>query len=177
VSRTVTWAISTGGTVDTARASVDLGRDCRLIQPGTDSDLALEKAARPTSVEVGERIEYTITIRNRTSIAAFAPVVVDRPLDRRVQLLSAGSPTGRCRIDTRDARQRVTCLLRDVGAYGSTTIVIGARARAPGRAVNRATVIRAEPDANDTDTASVVISEQRVSPGGATVKPKPPFTG
>ena len=177
VNRGVTWTVSTGGRVDTARASADLGRDCRLIQPGNDSELALEKEARPTSVRVGERIEYTITVRNTTSIPAFAPVVVDRPLDRRVQLLSAGSPTGRCRIDTRDGRQRATCLLRDIGAYGSATIVIGARARAPGRALNRATVVRARPDANDSDTASVVVSEQRVSPGGAGIGPKPPFTG
>jgi uncharacterized repeat protein (TIGR01451 family) len=179
VGRTVTWEVMTAGRVDTARASANLGRDCRLIQPGNDADLALSKEARPTSVEVGERVEYTITVRNRTSVPTFAPVVVDRPLDRRVELLSAASASGRCRIDTESGRQRVTCLLRDVGAYESTTIAIAARARAPGRAVNRALIVRAEPDANDTDTAAVMIRQQRVSPAqaGQGPRPKPPFTG
>jgi hypothetical protein len=178
VGREVRWEVTTDGSVDTARASADLGRDCRLIQPGSDTDLALEKEARPASVEVGARIDYTITVHNTTSIPAFAPVVVDRPLDRRVELLSAGSASGRCRIDVRGTRQRVTCLLRDIGAHESATIVIGGRARAPGRAVNRATIVGiGRPDANDTATASVVINARRVSPAGGGVRPKPPFTG
>ena len=143
-------------------------------------DLDLTKVARPDSVEVGDRIEYTITVHNAGTTPVFAPLVLDRPLDGRVRLLSAASAAGRCRVlGHGTSAQRVRCVLRDLGADESATIVVAARALEPGRAVNRATVLSLPPpdDGDNTDTASVVIRRQQVSPGGADDRPKPPFTG
>jgi hypothetical protein len=111
----------------------------------------------------------------------FAPVMLDRPLDGRVELLSAASAAGHCRVLGHGTpAQRVRCVLRDVAADESATIVVAARALDAGRTVNRATVLSLPPpkDGENTDTASVVIRpRQQVSPGEAGVKPKPPFTG
>jgi hypothetical protein len=75
----------------------------------------------------------------------------------------------------------VRCVLRDIAADESATIVIAARALEPGRTVNRATVLSLPPptDGHNTDTASVVIGRQQVSPGsdGSGQRPRPPFTG
>ena len=64
VSQDVTWTVSSGAEVNTARASADLGRDCKLISVQGEVDLALEKSVRLSSVVVGERVEYTIVVRN-----------------------------------------------------------------------------------------------------------------
>jgi uncharacterized repeat protein (TIGR01451 family) len=181
VGRDVTWTVASAGQVDTARASVDLGRDCSLVSIEGNADLDLTKVARPDSVDVGERIEYTITIHNAGTTPVFAPVMLDRPLDGRVELLSAASAAGHCRVLGHGTpAQRVRCVLRDVAADESATIVVAARALDAGRTVNRATVLSLPPpkDGENTDTASVVIRpRQQVSPGEAGVKPKPPFTG
>ena len=181
VGRDVTWTVASAGQVDTARASADLGRDCSLVSIEGNADLDLTKVARPDSVDVGERIEYTITIHNAGTTSVFAPVVLDRPLDGRIQRLSAATAAGRCRIlGQSTSGQRVRCVLRDLADDESATIVVATRAREPGRTVNRATVLSLPPPSNgdNTDTASVVIRpRQQVLPGEAGVKPKPPFTG
>ena len=148
------------GQVDTARASADLGRDCSLVSIDGNANLDLTKVARPDSVEVGDRIEYTITVHNAGTTPVFAPVVLDRPLDGRIQLLSAASAAGRCRVlGQGTSGQRVRCVLRDIAADEAVTIVVAARAREPGRTVDRATVLSLPPPSNgdNTDTASVVI--------------------
>jgi hypothetical protein len=182
VGRDVTWTVASAGQVDTARASADLGRDCSLVSIEGNADLDLTKVARPKLVDVGERIEYTITVHNAGTTPVFAPVVLDRPFDGRVQLLSAASAVGRCRVLGHGTpAQRVRCVLRDIAADESATIVIAARALEPGRTVNRATVLSLPPptDGHNTDTASVVIGRQQVSPGsdGSGQRPRPPFTG
>ena len=182
VSQNVTWTVSSGGEVTTARASADLGRDCRLISAQGEVDLALEKSVRPSSAMVGERIEYTIAVRNVGDTTARAITVLDRQLDARVEVLSATTATGRCDIRGRGtANQRVFCGLRDLGPGESATIVVAARALEPGVARNRATVVSVPPDvgANNSDTAAATIRarQQQVSPGGAGKRPKPPFTG
>ena len=179
VSQNVTWTVSSGGEVATARASADLGRDCRLISVEGEVDLALEKSVRPASVTVGERVEYTISVRNVGDTTARVITVLDRQLDSRVEVLSATTATGRCSIRGRGtANQRVICGLRDLGPGESAMIVVAARALEPGVARNRATVVSVPPDvgANNSATAAVTIrGRQQVSPGGE--QPKPPFTG
>ena len=110
------------------------GRDCSLVSIEGNADLDLTKVARPDSVDVGERIEYTITVHNAGTASVFAPVALDRPLDGRIQLLSAATAAGRCRVlGQGTSGQRVRCVLRDLAADESATIVVAARAREPGR--------------------------------------------
>ena len=180
VSQDVTWTVSSGGQVDTARASADLGRDCRLISSEGDVDLALEKSVRPIAVMVGERVEYTIVVRNLGTTATGAVTVLDRQLDRRVEVLSATRRPGRCSIRRGGASpQRVLCVLRDVGPGESATIVVAARSLEPGVARNRATVVSVPIDvgANNSATAGVTVeAASRVSPGVASERRRP-FTG
>ena len=128
---------------------------------------------------VGERLEYTIVARNIGTTATGAVTVFDRQLDRRVEVLSATTASGRCLIRGGGASpQRVLCVLRGVGPGESATIVVAARALEPGVARNRATVVSLPIDvaANNSATAAVTIrGRQQVSPGGE--RPKPPFTG
>ena len=179
VSQDVTWTVSSGGEVETARASADLARDCRLISSEGEVDFAIEKSVRPSAVMVGERVEYTIVVRSLGTTATGAVTVLDRQLDRRVEVLSATTANGRCLIRGGGASpQRVLCVLRDVGPGESATIVVAARALEPGVARNRATVVSLPIDvaANNSATAAVTIrGRQQVSPGGE--RPKPPFTG
>ena len=168
-----------------ARASADLGRDCRFVEIDGGVDVELEKTARPTSVLVGERVEYTIVVRNIGPNRAYSPTVVDRLLDERVQLLSAASANGRCQLRGRGTpNRRVLCFLRDLGPGDSATIMIAARALEPGVAQNRATAVGTVPPdvgRNNTDTAAVAIREEQARPGGdgqrPRPRPKPPFTG
>ena len=151
VGRDVSWTVASGGQVDTARASADLGRDCSLVSIDGNANLDLTKVARPDSVEVGDRIEYTITVHDAGTTPVFAPVVLDRPLDGRIQLLSAASAAGHCRILGPGASgQRVRCVLRDIAADESAAIVVAARAREPGRTVDRATVLSLPPPTTAT---------------------------
>ena len=83
-----------------------------LVSIDGNANLNVAKVARPVSVEVGDRIEYTVTVHDAGTTPVFAPVVLDRPLDERAQLLSAASAAGHCRVlgqGTSGQRVRSAC--------------------------------------------------------------------
>ena len=99
VGRAISWTVKSAGETNRATASASLGRNCAMAP---QINLAVVKSATPTSVLVGDRVTYTIVVRNRGALTAQAATVVDRPLDGRVTLVSAetsrgpaASPTGR----------------------------------------------------------------------------------
>jgi hypothetical protein len=130
---------------------------------------------KPASVLVGDRVTSTIIVRNAGTATAQDVRVRDRPLDGRLELLSAGSSPGRCAIrDRGTSNQYVVCRLGDLGPGESARITVTARARAPGASRNRVTALGFPPEleADNTDTASVTIRAGRVA-GART----PRFTG
>jgi uncharacterized repeat protein (TIGR01451 family) len=163
-----------------------------VLRISADVDLALDKSVSVPSVAVGDRMSWTITVRNEGTNVARS-TVVDRPLDARVELLSATASPGSCGIQGRGGpNERVVCSLGDLAPNDEARIVVGGRARSPGTARNQATALSlpVEFGANNTDTASVTIRPRRETAGAekkrpppgrpakpAPAKPKPPFTG
>ena len=185
VSRGISWTLTAAGETETVRATASLGRNCATTPIDADVDVVLDKSAKPPSVVVGDRISWTITVANRGKSVANT-TVIDRPLDDRIELLSATSSSGRCEIRGRGGpNERVLCVLGDLGPDDSVRIVVAGRARSPGTARNRATAVTIPPDpgADNTDTATVAIRPKRGTAGAGEErpakpgKPKPPFTG
>jgi uncharacterized repeat protein (TIGR01451 family) len=191
VGRAISWTLAAGGKTTTARVTASL-RSCLVLRISADVDLALDKSVSVPSVAVGDRMSWTITVRNEGTNVARS-TVVDRPLDARVELLSATASPGSCGIQGRGGpNERVVCSLGDLAPNDEARIVVGGRARSPGTARNQATALSlpVEFGANNTDTASVTIRPRRETAGAekkrpppgrpakpAPAKPKPPFTG
>ena len=181
VSQDVSWTVSSGGEVATARASADLGRDCRLISVEGEVDLALEKSVRPASVMVGERVEYTISVRNVGDTTARAITVLDRQLDSRVEVLSATTASW-AMLDPRTGHGEPA---RPLCSQGSRSGRVGddrgrrTRARArrcskPGHGRERPARRRCEQQRHGgSDDTRPPAGE----PGRRGQRPKPPFTG
>lgn len=159
VGRAISWIVKSAGETRRATVSASLGRSCTLAPR---INLALAKSATPTSVLVGDRVTYTIVVRNRGALTAQAATVVDRPLDARVTLVSAETSRGSCRLTD----QQVVCALGALGPTATATIVVTATAAQPGTSRNRATVTSnpADVPADDTDTATVEIQARPATP-------------
>ncbi len=163
VGRAISWIVKSAGETKRATASASLGRTCSAAP---QINLAVVKSATPTSVLVGDRVTYTIVVRNRGALTAQAATVVDRP-DGRVTLVSAETSRGSCRLTGR----QVVCALGALGPIATATIVVTATAAQSGTSRNRATVTSnpADVPADDTDTATVEIQPRPATPpsGGA----------
>ena len=163
VGRAISWIVKSAGETKRATAS---GQPGPHVQRGSADDLAVVKSATPTSVLVGDRVTYTIVVRNRGALTAQAATVVDRP-DGRVTLVSAETSRGSCRLTGR----QVVCALGALGPIATATIVVTATAAQSGTSRNRATVTSnpADVPADDTDTATVEIQPRPATPpsGGA----------
>jgi uncharacterized repeat protein (TIGR01451 family) len=184
--RDLTWTVASAGQVHRATASADSARACLTTPVEGTVDVELEKTVKPPIVAVGDTITYTIVVRNTGPTTAQRTVLVDRQLDRRVELLSATTSNGSCEPPERDlVAEHLRCVLDPIDPGESTTIVVKARARAPGVTRDRVTglTLPANVSSHNTDTASVKIRAQ----GGGGVagasntkpkpKPRPPFTG
>jgi uncharacterized repeat protein (TIGR01451 family) len=174
LARDVSWTVETSNEAHSASASVDLARKCPTTPVDPDVDLALDKSVKPATVVVGDRIEYTIVVRNKGTTTAQSVTVVDQPLDGRVQLLSATSSQGRCRV----RGERVVCGLGELAPGESARIVVAARTVEPGRSQDRAVVASLPPDSGednvDTATVSIRAAGPAARPHGVR---RPPFTG
>jgi uncharacterized repeat protein (TIGR01451 family) len=111
----VSWTVASAGEANTARASAGLGRRCVTTPVEGTVDLSIEKTARPATANVGDRVVYTIVVRNKGTTAAPSVTVIDRLADGRVELLSATTADGRCEIRGQGTpNHRVLCFLRDL---------------------------------------------------------------
>jgi uncharacterized repeat protein (TIGR01451 family) len=86
-------------------------------QPPQQLDLAVVKTARPTSVVVGQRITWTMTVTNRSTVAAadVNGVKVNHPRSYRTRLVSLTASQGTCRP--------FTCKLGRLAPGASATVV------------------------------------------------------
>ena len=107
--------------------------------------------------------------------------MIDRLLDERVQLLSAASSGGHCALRGRGTRTGASCAYSETSDRESRRRSWSrcARSRPASPATGRRWgTVPPDVGANNTDTAEVVMREQRVSPdAGKGKRPKPRFTG
>ncbi len=110
-TRNGTVAVSVSGTkVDVAVARGDVVvctfTNRRISPPGPQPptpsqrlDLAVVKTARPTTVVVGQRITWTMTVTNRSSVAAddVNGLKVNDPRSQRTRLVSLRASQGTCK--------------------------------------------------------------------------------
>jgi uncharacterized repeat protein (TIGR01451 family) len=169
----VTWRVETLGQADTAVASSGLA-DCRTVAVG-GTDLSITKVAEPAAVEVGDRVEFSIVVRNEGTIPAARVTVVDRPLDGRIDVLSATASQGTCEVRrTGSLGQRVVCRLQTVGPGDTARILVAARAVAPGVSRDIVSVLGVPAGGDASNNVASAVVTIRVSSGGG---PSPPFTG
>jgi uncharacterized repeat protein (TIGR01451 family) len=175
LGRPVSWKVASAGRVATATAAAGLERQCLTSLSRARADVTVVKSMTPGSVVVGDRVTSTIVVRNTGTAVAQDVRVSDRPLDERLELLSAASSPGRCVISERGtSQQRAVCRLGDLGPGESRRVTVSARARAPGKSRNRVTALGFPPEleADNTDTSSVTIRAAGVAGTRA-----PRFTG
>ena len=176
VGRTVTWSVASFGVTQTASVDVET-RACVRRPVDDEVDVAITKAASPRTVVAGQRVDYTLVVRNVGPTTAYAVTVEDVQLDQRVRLLSAATAKGRCGLQERPGpRQVVTCFLGDLGPGETVTIAIGGRGAIEGTSRNRALVLSLPLDsgANNSAVASVRVRPASGVLGGGV---RPPFTG
>ena len=174
VGRTVTWTLRTFGEVDVAALSVD-SIDCRIAAGTGAPDLSVSKVAEPRTVDAGERVEYTIEVRNAGPSEATQVVAVDRQLGDSVDLRSATASQGRCELRGATGSQRVVCALGTLAPGDRASIVVAGRGRLAGTVRNRVTVRSLPRDrdlSNNTADAVVTVRTSAVAGEGG-----PDFTG
>ena len=168
----VTWTVEALGVVDRATASAGLA-DCRTIAMG-GSDLSVSKAATPRRASIGDRVEYSIVVRNEGTSSASRVTVVDRPFGALIDLSSVTTSQGTCEI-RRNGRvgERVVCRLGTVGPEDTVRILVAARAVSAGTSRNVVTVLGASGGSISNNVAAATVSIAPSSGGGSS----PPFTG
>jgi uncharacterized repeat protein (TIGR01451 family) len=175
VRQSVTWTLKFGDETRVASAGATLSRKCPTAPIDPFPDLRITKRASPRSVHVGDRVVFTIVVKNIGRRAMSPVAITDRRLDDRVAVLSTSTTLGACRVSASAAQSVSACGRRMLAPGESAVVRIVGRAVAPGRSVDRAvTLFRPALDAtprNNVARASVVI-RARPHP-----RPKPPFTG
>jgi uncharacterized repeat protein (TIGR01451 family) len=137
-SHAVTWAVSFAGERRIAIATASFPHKCLTAPPDPVANAAVRKRATPRTVIVGQRVRFTIFVRN-TGSAVLRPVQVTDTLPAGLlQVLSASNTLGSCHVTT--GGRLVHCSGRTLAPGQSFTIHVLARATAAGTATDRATV-------------------------------------
>jgi uncharacterized repeat protein (TIGR01451 family) len=153
--------------VDGQRGDDDLTPDGVIDDPGgpafvTAADLSLGMSAAPAHVAVGRDLTFTLTVTNRSAVAAPGVVVTD-PLPAGVAFVSAESSQGACMFNGGS----VLCSLGTLAPGASATIRVVVRPMAPGPVTDTARVAGAlfDPVASDNlATASALAMPARPRP-------------
>ncbi|OUC07147.1 hypothetical protein RY27_16660, partial [Litorilinea aerophila] len=129
----------------------------QTVAAGSDlaaTDLAIAKAATPSTVVAGEQVTFTLTITNLGPAAASNVQVVDALPLEGVVLEAISASQGTCNAG-------VTCLLGDLAVNGTATVVLVARVRGDQTTplLNVARVASSNPDSNpDNNQASAGVT-------------------
>jgi uncharacterized repeat protein (TIGR01451 family) len=140
-----------------------------------EADLSIAMTASPPTVLAGQTSTFSLTVTNDGPSAA-TDVVVEDPLDARLQLVAAEWPGGAC-------TGTVSCALGTIEPGGSVTVsveVVAAAAGPAGTLVNTATVAAATPDPDVTDNeaaASLTIVRAADLSLAQTITPDAPVAG
>jgi len=145
-----------------------------LIAPGAasaaDADLSIDKRDSADPVVSGSAYTYTIDVLNNGPAAA-SNVIVKDTLSADLDLVSAtASQGGSCTTQGR----KVTCTFATLASMATATVTLQVSARKEGTITNTATVAGAvgdtDPQANNTDTESTVVTAAPPGPAGPTCK-------
>jgi uncharacterized repeat protein (TIGR01451 family) len=121
-------------------------------QPPQLLDLAVVKTARPTTVVVGGRITWTMTVTNRSSVAAadVNGVKVNDPRSFRTRLISLRASQGTCRP--------FTCNLGRLAPGASATVVAVTQALQVGPVVDIVRIGSEEPESNYRNNVAAALA-------------------
>jgi uncharacterized repeat protein (TIGR01451 family) len=121
---------------------------------GSAADLGLALRAAPRPATVGQPLTYTLTVQNRSSVAATNVVVTDR-LPVRSTFVSATATQGTC-----TGTGPVSCALGTLAAGATAEITVVVQPMTRGYITTRASVTGAEADpfrANNSRWATVFV--------------------
>ncbi len=120
---------------------------------GAGADVAISKAATPTTLSVGGNVEFTLTARNLSAQAASNVVVTD-PIPTALSFLSSN-------CSANFSSGVLTWTIGNLAANATQSCLVQTRAAAIGNIVNRASISAAGVDpqtSNNTANASVQIT-------------------
>jgi uncharacterized repeat protein (TIGR01451 family) len=139
-SHAVTWTVNFAGEQRVATATASFPHKCLTAAPGPVANASVRKSARPRTVMVGERVRFTISVRNTGSAVLRRARVTDTLPASVLRVVSATSTLGSCRVTTAGGSHRVHCSGRNLAPGQSATIHVTAVATAAGTATDRAGV-------------------------------------
>jgi uncharacterized repeat protein (TIGR01451 family) len=175
IRQTLRWSVTFGDETREATASADLPQKCETTPPGPLADLKVTKSVKPGVVRIGDRVVFTIVAKNVGRRPMRGVVITDLLHGGRLEILSAATTLGSCRVAAAAAGHRVSCGRGTLAPGESATVQIAVRAVRAGRSPDLATTLfRHSLDAtpkNNVAGASVVI---RAGPHAAR---KPKVTG
>ncbi|MGN6870624.1 MAG: hypothetical protein ACTHMY_19710 [Solirubrobacteraceae bacterium] len=140
-SHAVTWTVSFGGEQRVATATASFPHKCLTAPPDPVRNAAVRKSATPRTVMVGERVRFTISVRNTGSAVLRPARVTDTLPASLLRVVSASSTLGSCRVTTGGGSHRVHCSGRNLAPGQSATIHVTAVATAAGTATDSAGVV------------------------------------
>jgi uncharacterized repeat protein (TIGR01451 family) len=140
-SHAVTWTVSFAGEQRVATATASFPHKCLTAPPDPVANAYVRKTAAPRTVMVGERVRFTISVRN-TGSAVLRPVRITDTLPASLlRVVSATSTVGSCRVTTGGGSRRVHCSGRNLAPGQLATIHVTAVATAAGTATDNAGVV------------------------------------
>jgi hypothetical protein len=140
LAKSVTWRLAFDHEVRVAVATADLP-DCRTASIDPVDHLAIGKSAAPRRTVVGQRVTFTILLRNDGSEVLEPAEVKDVQKGARLRILAATATQGRCRANSSAGVRTVRCRAPALAPGESLTIRITAAAIAAGTARDRATLV------------------------------------
>lgn len=139
-SHAVTWTVSFGGAVRVATATATFPHKCLTAPPDPLANAALRNSAAPATLTVGQRVRFTISVRNTGSAVLRPARVTDTLPAGLLRIVSATSTLGSCRVTTAGGSRRVQCRVPKFAPGQSLRIHIIAQATAAGSASDHAAV-------------------------------------
>ena len=121
--------------------------------PDPPTDISVTKTGNPTTVTIGERITWTMTVTNNSSVTAIdvAGVRLQERFSFRSKVISIEPSQGACTL--------VSCDLGTIAPGASATVVAVSEATQIGPVVNAVEVSASQGDANPADnTASALVT-------------------
>jgi uncharacterized repeat protein (TIGR01451 family) len=145
-----------------SEASISLGDRTlisgRLLEPALRADVSVINADSPEPVMIGDKLTYTLAVRNDGPDLATGVTLSD-PLPTGVRFISA-SPA------CVEAGRVITCALGDLPLGGSATVAIVVSLQSSGPITNIASVSAMESDPNPANNQGTAISNVRADSDG-----------
>jgi uncharacterized repeat protein (TIGR01451 family) len=150
----VSWRITFGGQTRLATADASLPNKCQTAPISPVADLSVEKSASPSTAALGQNVAFTIVVRNNGSKTLRGVEARDSLPRPQLDVISVKPGHGSCRTTTTASRQHVTCTIPTLAPGQAFTLLIGARATAPGSATDRVSILAPPHDLTPRDNVA-----------------------